>query len=310
MANIFQKIAGIIGSTFQIGIGGPKVKNSSGNIEARNAADSDYTSFRTNGYYLGASGPYLKNSSGTLAIRDSADAAYAPLNAGTLTTWGNNSVVTATMLQKAFIVGDEFDGASPPSNTGTVQYLLCTTTGGIYTAGDLAFDNGTSTGTVARIAATNGMVVSVTAPLNTGALTVDPGVQAWFSGSFQPLITGYTGIAQSILVEFGSADFAGVTKSSTATIPADAVILNTRVQVLNGAAFNAGTVAVGHSSTAALLQATTDNDLTTAGLNIVEGTSTNAAWGASALAVQLTFTGSPSPGGQGRVVVTYVEPKT
>ncbi len=310
MANIFQKIAGIIGSTFQIGIGGPKVKNNSGDIEARNAADSAYTSFRTNGYYLGASGPYIKNSSGTLAIRDSSDATYAPLNAGTPTTWGDNALVTASMLQKAFIVGDEFNGTSPPANSGTVQYLLCTSTGGAYTAGDLAFDNGTSTGTVTRIPATDGMVVSVTTALNTGTLTVDPGVQAWFSGSFTPLLTGDSGIAQSIMVEFSDADFAGVTKSSTATIPADAIILNTRVQVFNGAAFNAGTVAVGHSSAAALLQATTDNDLTTAGLNIVEGTSTNADWGAAALAVQLTFTGSPSPGGQGRVVVTYVEPKT
>ena len=309
MANIFQKLSGIIGSAFQIGIGGPKVKSNSGNIEARNAADDAYTALRTNGYYLGASGPYLKNSSGSLAVRDSADAAFAPLNAGTPTTWGDNALVTAGMLQKSFIVGAEFAGASAPSNTGTVRFLLCTTTGGAYTAGDLAFDNGTSTGTVTRIPATDGMVVSVTAPLNTGILTVDPGVQVWLSGSFTPLLTGSSGFAQSIMVEFSDADFGGGTLSSTATIPANAVILNTRLQVFNAAAFDAGTVAVGHSSTAALLQATTDNDLTTAGLNIVEGTTTNAAWGASALAVQLTFTGSPTTG-QGRVVVTYVEPNT
>ena len=274
---IFQKLSGIIGSTFQIG---------------------------------GTSGPILKNNSGAVEAKNAADSAFVPVNAGTPTAWGNNAVVTATMLQKAFIVGAEFDGASPPSNSGTVQYLLCTTTGGAYTAGDLAFDNGTSTGTVSRIAATNGMVVSVTAPLNTGALTVDPGVQVWFSGSFTPLLTGYSGIAKSILVDFTDADFGAGTKSSTATIPANATILNTRVQVLNGGAFSAGTVAVGHSSTAALLQATTDNDLTTSGLYIVEGTTTNADWGASALAVQLSFTGSPTAGASGRAIVTYSTPDT
>lgn len=310
MAGLFQKLSGIIGSTLQIGIGGPKVKNSSGVIEARNAADAAFTSLRTNGYYLGSTGPFLKNSSGTLAVRDSGDTTYAPLNAGTPTSWGDNAVVTATMLQKAFIVGAEFDGASPPSNTGTVQFLLCTTTGGAYTEGDLAFDNGTSTGTVSRIAATNGMVVSVTAALNTGVLTVDPGVQVWFSGSFTPLLTGYSGIAKSILVDFASADFGAGTKSSTATIPANAVILNTRVQVFNGASFSTGTVTVGHSGTAALLQASTDNDLTTEGLYIVEGTTTNADWGGSALPVQLTFSGSPVAGASGRAIVTYATPDT
>lgn len=309
MAGLFQKLSGIIGSTLQIGIGGPKVKNSSGVIEARNAADGAFTSLRTNGYYLGSTGPFLKNSSGTLAVRDSGDTTYAPLNAGTPTSWGDNAVITATMLQKAFIVGAEFDGASPPSNTGTVQFLLCTTTGGAYTAGDLAFDNGTSTGTVSRIAATNGMVVTVTAALNTGTLTVTPGAYVWFGGSFTALITGYSGITKSIEVDFTNADFGGGTKSSTATIPANARILNTRVQVLNSNAFDAGTVSVGYTGVADILQATTDNDLTTTGLYVVEGTSTNADWDTSARAVLLTFTGSPTAG-QGRAVVTYVEPDT
>ena len=273
---IFQKLSGIIGSTFQIG---------------------------------GTSGPILKNNSGAVEAKNAADSAFVPVNAGTPTAWGDNAVVTATMLQKAFIVGAEFDGASPPPNSVTVQYLLCTTTGGAYTAGDLAFDNGTNTGTVSRIAATNGMVVSVTTVLNTGVLPVDPGAQVWFSGSFTPLLTGYSGIAKSILVDFTDADFPG-TKSSTATIPANATILNTRVQVLTGGAFSAGTVSVGHSSTAALLHATTDNDLTTSGLYIVEGTTTIAEWGASALAVHLTFAGSPGAGAAGRAIVTYATPDT
>lgn len=274
---IFQKLSGIIGSTFQIG---------------------------------GTSGPLIKNNSGAVEAKNAADNAFVPVNAGTPTAWGNNAVVTATMLQQAFIVGAEFSGASPPSNSGTVQYLLCTTAGGAYTAGDLAFDNGTSTGTVSRIAATTGMIISVTASLNTGNLVIGPGAYSWDGSSYDPLLTGYGGIAKSILVDFATADFAAGTKSSTATIPANATILNTRVQVLTGGAFSAGTVSVGHSGTAALLQATTDNVLTTAGLYIVEGTTTNADWGNSALAVRLTFTGTPTAGGLGRAIVTYVTPDT
>lgn len=272
---IFQKLTGIIGSTFQIG---------------------------------GTSGSILKNNSGAVEAKNAADSAFVPVNAGTPTSWGNNAVVTATMLQQAFIVGLEFDGATPPTNSGTVQYRLCTTASAPYAAGDLAFDNGTSTGTVMRIAATPGMIISVTASLNTGTLVIGPGAYAWNGSAYNPLLAGYGGIAKSILVDFTEADFAGGTKSSTATIPANATILNTRVQVLTGGAFSAGTVSVGHSSTAALLQATTDNDLTTSGLYLVEGTTTNADWGASALAVQLTFTGAPGAGAAGRAIVTYVTP--
>ena len=274
---IFQKLSGILGSTFQIG---------------------------------GTSGPLIKNTSGAVGARNAADSAFVPVNAGTPTAWGNNAVVTATMLQQAFIVGTEFNGGTATLNTGTVRYLLCTTTGGGYTAGDLAFDNGTSNGNVMQIAATSGMIISVTANLNTGTLVIGPGTYSWDGSSYDPLITGYSGIAKSILVNFATLDFAGGTKSSTATIPANATILNTRVQVLTGGTFSAGTVSVGHSATAALLQATTDNVLTTEGLYIVEGTTTNADWGNSALPVQLTFTGAPSSGGTGRAIVTYTTPDT
>jgi hypothetical protein len=82
---IFQKLTGIIGSTFQIG---------------------------------GTSGPILKNNSGAVEAKNAADNAFVPVNAGTPTAWGNNAVVTATMLQQAFIVGAEFDGATPPRTPG------------------------------------------------------------------------------------------------------------------------------------------------------------------------------------------------
>ena len=281
---IFQKLTGIIGSTFQIG---------------------------------GTSGSILKNNSGAVEAKNAADDAFVPVNAGTPTAWGNNAVVTATMLQKAFIVGAEFDGASPPSNTGTVQYLLCTDDGGAYTAGDLAFDNGTSTGTGMRIAATGGMIISVTANLNTGTLDIGPGVYAWNPGTlaYDPLLAGYGGINKTVEIDIGTGDFNPVggssTKSSTTLIPANARILRSRVQVLNGGAFNhAATVSVGYTGQTTLVQATTDNNLLAVNTYVVEGTSGNADWSATGIAVLLTLnctTVAPNMGAA-RVTIEYVTP--
>lgn len=44
--SLYRKIRGTIESLFQIGLGGPQLKNSSGAIEARNSADSAYAVFR------------------------------------------------------------------------------------------------------------------------------------------------------------------------------------------------------------------------------------------------------------------------
>jgi hypothetical protein len=278
---IFQKLTGIIGSTFQIG---------------------------------GTSGSILKNNSGAVEAKNAADNAFVPVNAGTPTAWGNNAVVTATMLQQAFIVGAEFDGGSPPTNSGTVQYRLCTTASAPYVAGDLAFDNGTSTGTVMRIAATPGMIISVTASLSGGVLVIGPGAYAWNGSSYDPLLTGYGGINKTVEIDIGIGDFgagAPSTKSSSTLIPANARILRSRVQVQNGGAFdNAATVSVGYTGAVSRVQATTDNNLLAVNTYVVEGTSDNADWNTSDIAVLLTLNCTPSAPtvGAARVTIEYVTP--
>ena len=42
MANLYQKIVGIISDVVQLSLGGPKLKDSSGTIQARNAADDAF----------------------------------------------------------------------------------------------------------------------------------------------------------------------------------------------------------------------------------------------------------------------------
>jgi hypothetical protein len=46
MAKVWEKLGGTSETTFQIGLGGPKVKNASGVLEARNAADGAYVVMR------------------------------------------------------------------------------------------------------------------------------------------------------------------------------------------------------------------------------------------------------------------------
>ena len=59
MANIWRDIRGILGSIFQLGIGGPNLKNSSGVIQARNAADSGWADVEVENILLhGSNGTY------------------------------------------------------------------------------------------------------------------------------------------------------------------------------------------------------------------------------------------------------------
>ncbi len=44
--NVFEKVRGVIGSIFQIGLGGPNLKNVSGVVEARDAADAAFVNVR------------------------------------------------------------------------------------------------------------------------------------------------------------------------------------------------------------------------------------------------------------------------
>lgn len=126
------------------------------------------------------------------------------------------------------------------------------------------------------------------------------------NGGFLELLSGYTGIAKAIRVDFEHGDFAGGTLASTATIPNGATILRSRVGVYNQFTATA-TVSVGYTGAVTLLQTTADNDLQTSGYYIVEDTSTGAGWN-STLPVLLTFAGTTIIAGTGYVLVEYVTP--
>jgi len=223
-----------------------------------------------------------------------------------------NTLTTFQMYQQRFVLADSFSGGSVPNNSATMQFLVCHTASGSWDVGDIAFDNGLNDSSpVIRIQIQNGYLVTIHGSNITAAGSL-PTLAAnsayiWDGSAFQTFISGYTGISKVIRVPFVTADFPG-TKVSTAEIPADATILRSRVRVYNGGTFSAGTVTVGYTGSAAVLMATTDSDLTTAGNFIVEGTTGNADWDSSSHPVLLTLAGAPAPGGAGEVIVEYVDP--
>ena len=82
MTKVWEKLGGTSETTFQIGLGGPKVKNASGVLEARNAADDAYAVIR-GADPSGANDLVTKGYTGSI----SATAADSALFAGKSDTW-------------------------------------------------------------------------------------------------------------------------------------------------------------------------------------------------------------------------------
>jgi hypothetical protein len=78
--SLYSKVRGTFETLFQLGKGGPQLKNSSGAVQFRNSADSAFASIAPRAVQLDG-GAIIKNSSGTLVVRDSADAAFANVQA-------------------------------------------------------------------------------------------------------------------------------------------------------------------------------------------------------------------------------------
>jgi hypothetical protein len=107
---------------------------------------------------------------------------------------------------------------------------------------------------------------------------------------------GGSGAVDTIRFALGT----GASQSSVSQIPANATVVNVKLDVTT--AYSGGcTITLGQTGTAALLQATTDNLPTQIGIYECE---LDQAWGASALAVLATIAGAPSVG-VAAVIVQY-----
>jgi hypothetical protein len=269
--SLWKKVRGTIETLWQIGLGGPNLKNNAGAIEGRNAGDTAFAIMR------GAS---------PLGDNDLVTKAYAD-------TLATRSIVTA-----------QISGASAlPSNTGVEHFIVVSTSGGTGTIGQLYWDDGSGAGTVTVIPATSGSMILTTVALSGGTVSFkadtlymwDVAATAWVAASG----AGASGSLRVIRFAITNA----ASQSSASTIPANAVVFDTKLDITTPYSGGA-TITVGQTGTPALLMATTDNLATVAGIYDVEG---DTAWGASALAVLITVAGAPAAGA-GFAIVVYALP--
>jgi hypothetical protein len=271
VASLWSKIRGTIETAFQIGLGGPQLKNNSGAIDVRNSGDSAYAIVR------GAT---------PLANNDLATKAYVDQNS------------------KPFPVGLQFNGNNPlPSNSSTEQFYVVSTTGANATIGQILWDDGSNTGTVTVLAALSGRLIGTTASLSGGTVTFladalymwDSGASTWFNVS----ASASSGSTREIRLPITNA----ASQSSASQIPANAYVVDARLSITTPYSGGA-TISLGYSGSTTAFMLTTDNLATVAGIYQVEQ---DTSVGGSPVALLVTVGGSPAAGA-GAAIIQYTVP--
>lgn len=269
-AGVFSKLLGTITSFFQVG---------------------------------GTSGPGLNANGTALESKNAANSAFAVHRGATPV--GDNDFTTKAyvdkMASKPIPASVQFNGNSAlPSNSGTEQWYVVTTTGPNATIGQILWDDGSGSGTVAVIAAVAGNTIVTTAAFTGGTISLAANQMYTWTGSawldISPSVAGATYMIRTPLTTAAST-------SSATQIPANAIIYDARIDV--AVAYSAGaTIALGIAGTAALFMATTDSTPQVAGLyQVMQDTSV----GASAAALLATIAGAPSVG-SGWMIAFYSVP--
>lgn len=256
----------------------------------------------------GASGHAIKNETYGLSVRDVSGSTLQNLGIAFARAGQDTDAATYRDAKETQILVEfSFTGASPPSpGTNSGSYGICHTSGGIYTAGALYYDNGSTlalttsyksqristkatvsfSGTVSMIANGSYVAESATAPYN-WTLKGDGGLTN-------------TGYAQRIAVPI--ALISGVT--STTSIPANSRISNVIANVTT--AYPGGvTIQVATTgSTPLVLLDTTENVPSVVGAYSKEQDTLVQAVNVGSVIVSI----SGAPGvGAGRVIVEYVQ---
>jgi len=271
---ILKNLAGVMGSFFHIGLGATQVR--------------------------------LKNNAGVIEARDKDDAAYVILRA--LSPVGDNDLVTkyyADSLEKPLIVKRQADcSAALPSNTATRGWVVVSTAGTGAAIGDVLYDDGTSSGDMAIVAAIECRTIAVSDALSGGTVsfdtdsiyTWDEDGSTWVKIGDIGSVTGPVRVVRYALDNSASQD-------STFTIPANARILDCQLEITT--AYSAGaTISIGYEGALTAIQATTDNSPQDEATYSKEQ---DTAWDISAKVVRTTDSGSPAAG-VGVVVVKFTNP--
>jgi hypothetical protein len=115
--SILARLTGTFQTVFQIGKAGPKIKNNSGTIEARNSGDSAYANIKGDQVQgatalINSAIQIKDNGSGDLSIRDSGDTAYKKIFALDPLTTDTQGLVTVN-----------YHNTYAPSTAQTLMYV-------------------------------------------------------------------------------------------------------------------------------------------------------------------------------------------
>jgi hypothetical protein len=256
-----------VSSLLRLGKGGPQLKNNSGVIEAKNATDTGYV---------------------TVSGAD-------PINA-------QDFVTKAYLQTKAnVIISGQINGSSPPAVVNGANYM-CTTTGGVYTAGNYYYGN---SGSWIAIIPQDGITVSVTTTLSGGTLTFTGDTLYEYDGNSTTWVNvGATGLLSKVS-KFESVDIAynsAATVNLGNAIPTGSKIISFMInvtQVFNG---TTPTITLGKTGNTTLLATAIESDLVSVGLN--GGSCYYLTSGSEQMLV--TYSASSSTAGACSVIIEYV----
>lgn len=281
---VFKKLAGIIGTTFKLG------------IDATSHAIVDNTD-----------GVKITANDGTTA----ANAVVARPQGVSADTHASTYLDTK---ERVIDLEFSFNGGAPPTPAAG-QYGICHTSGGGFSAGQIYLSTGAIIATTDAIPMYKMMLASPRSTF-TGTVSMDANSiylaqsgaapYSWTAKGGSP---GYAGDVQTIKVSFGWADM-GTNVDSTATIPDGATVTRTAVVVTT--AFSGGvnprvTILSHGTGGDDTLQTTTDNRLTKADqYDVDDFVIIQATHGGP---VRATLTGTATAGA-GYTVVEYTTPKS
>jgi len=222
---------------------------------------SDLLDLAVNSIRLGGrTGGRITNNGGKLEIRT--DDGSALNNLAVAEPTSNDEAANRSYVRKRAVrVAHGFDGNSvPAAGTYTDQYIVCTTAGGSYAIGDLAYDDGT---TVTRIPAEEGRQLNVTAAITGGTISFDAdSIYVWDSTSSSWIkigdVGGFTGAVRTTTISFTYADD-GTAVAATTNIPANAFVFETRVEITTPFNGTSPQIEVGYSGSANAFMAADEN---------------------------------------------------
>ena len=215
---------------------------------------------------LGKGGPKVKDASGVIEARNNADGAYVKVRADHPV--GLNDVVTLQYLKTKgdVVVTGQINGGAPPAAGTPGRVYVCTTTGGGYTVNELYLDNGA---TWESVGPDEGLSIAVTDALSGGAVEfMADHAYLWDDDGGAWVDIGPSGMVRTRIIQGRSFDLVfgtGAAFDVGATVPANGRVLRVTVSVTQAFNGSAPTLTIGDAGDADRHMTVAEIDLKTIG---------------------------------------------